>query len=267
MEESSSTCPRGARGARTRHTHATHTGRSVTRVSLLESLQSVIERTYDLETGVGDIGRFVIGDAGYRALYGGMEQQGRIIRRVAEPVGSAFAHGDAPGARTLLREAGSRLAVCIYYPDSLVSCLERHDPTRGLDDRNVDAFAVLVEELDHFLMIAERWRRGAEMSLLDLELHANVTKYLVLKLFVARMRRLSRLPAADKAWIRFHLFEKGNYVDPDPAVRQRYRDAARLAALYASALDAMPRAERLSELRRFHRLSPQGKQCRIASLS
>ena len=205
-----------------------------------------------------DIGRFVIGDAGYLALYG----DGEPARRVTAAGTAAL-----PGARTLLREAGSDLALCIYYPDDLVSRLERHDPTRRLDDGNVDALAVLVEELDHFLTIAERFRRGGVMSLLELELHANVTKYLVLKLFVAKHRRVTRLAPSDTAWIRYHLFDKAEFAEQDPDLQARYRDAARLAARYVGALDLMPPERRLAELRRFHRLSPQAKHARIADLS
>jgi len=225
-----------------------------TDLSLLEKLQGIIERTYDLETGVRDIGRFVIGDEGYRALYGRLDAAGGVVNRV----GSA-----GLGARTLVRESEAGLAVSIYYPDSLVACLERNDPTRRLDAANVDAFGVLVEELDHFLVIAERFRNGGEMSLMDLELHANVTKYLVMKLFVGKLRRARRLSAPDSAWIRFHLFDKAEFTEPDPAVRARYRDANRLAARYVRAVDAMPPREALTALRRFHRMGPAGKVAHI----
>ncbi len=225
-----------------------------TDVSLLEKLQGIIERTYDLETGVRDIGRFVIGDEGYRRRYGRLDAAGGIVSRV----GSV-----STGARTLVRESDGGLAVSIYYPDSMVACLERNDPTRRLDAANVDAFTVLVEELDHFLVIAERYRSGGEMSLMDLELHANVTKYLVMKLFVGKMRRARRLGARDAAWIRFHLFDKTDFAEPDPEVRARYRDATRLAARYVRAVDAMPPAGALAELRRFHRMGPAAKVAHI----
>jgi len=225
-----------------------------TDLSLLEKLQGIIERTYDLETGVRDIGRFVIGDEGYRRLYGRLQAAGGVVNRVGST---------ALGARTLVRESDGGLAVSIYYPDHLVACLERNDPTRRLDAANVDAFNVLVEELDHFLVIAERFRCGGEMSLMDLELHANVTKYLVLKLFVGKLRRARRLRERDAAWIRFHLFDKADFAESDAEVRARYRDAARLAARYVRAVDAMPPAAALAALRRFHRMGPAAKVAHI----
>ncbi|MFQ5701617.1 MAG: hypothetical protein ACE5HU_07220 [Acidobacteriota bacterium] len=220
--------------------------------SLLEALQRIIEKTYDLETGVRDIGRFVIGDEGYRAIYGRLDAAGVILDKVG--AGTAGA-----GAKTLLRRDGRDLAVSIYYPDSLVRCLERNDPTRRLDESNVDAFNQLVEELDHFLVIAERFLCGAAMSLLDLELHANVTKYLMLKMFLGKMCRATRLPAGDTAWIHFQVFGKGEFADPDPEVRSRYQQARRLGARYVRAIDALRPAERIAELRRFHRLAPRAK--------
>ena len=225
-----------------------------TELSLLEKLQGIIERTYDLQTGVGEIGPYVIGDQGYRTIYSGLQAAGKVTDKVLSP---------SCGARTLLRRDGDGLAVSVYYPDSLIECLERNDPTRRLDDGNVDAFTVLVEELDHFLVIAERFRSGGSISLLDLELHANVTKYLMLKLFVGKMRRLTKLSPKDSAWIRFHLFEKGDFVDADPDVRARYHDASRFAARYVTQLDLLPATQRPHELKLFHRMSPQAKIAHI----
>src|SRR5262245_2864958 len=72
-----------------------HRAGSVARTSesLLEKLQGVVERTYDLDTGVDEIGRFVIGDAGFTRFFGADAQAGRLVSKVA----SASA-----GARTLV---------------------------------------------------------------------------------------------------------------------------------------------------------------------
>ena len=236
-----------------------------TRGSLLETLQRVIERTYDLDTGVTDIGRFVIGDEGFRALYGRWHDAGLIRENVAEP---AVVAGSASGsARTLVRERDEGLALTIYYPDSLVRCLEGNDPTQRLDDDNVDSFNTLVEELDHFLVLADRFRCRGVVSLMDLELHANVTKYLVLKMFVGKMRRASRLAPEDASWVRQQVFDRGEFVAEDPQVRDRYREASRLGARYVGALDDMPPATRPAALRRFHRMPPQAKVAHINAVS
>jgi len=233
--------------------------------SLLETLQHVIERTYDLDTGVTDIAQFVIGDEGFRALYGRWHEAGLIREKVAEP---AVVAGSASGsARTLVREHDEGLALTIYYPDSLVRCLEGNDPTKCLDDGNVDSFNTLVEELDHFLVIADRFRSRGVVSLMDLELHANVTKYLTLKMFVGKLRQASRLNSEDSAWVRQQVFDRGEFVAEDPHVRERYREASRLAARYVGALDELPAGSRVTALRRFHRMPPQAKVAHINALS
>jgi len=78
--------------------------------SLLEQLQGVIERTYDLDTGVRDIGRFVIGDEGYRNLYSESSQAGQLIEKVGSAeTGETNARtsartGARTGARTMVRQ-------------------------------------------------------------------------------------------------------------------------------------------------------------------
>jgi len=156
--------------------------------------------------------------------------------------------------------------VALYYPDRLVENLERNDPACCLGDDNVDDFATLVEELDHFLTIADRHRARGTMTLLELELHANVTKALTLEKFVARLRGARRLARAELAWVRHHLFDKNEYCDADPEIRGRYRDAATLAVKYLDYLHELPAASRPRELRLFHRRSHHEKIEQIARL-
>jgi len=144
--------------------------------------------------------------------------------------------------------------------------LERHDPARALGDDNVDDFATLVEELDHFLTIADRHRSSGTTSLLELELHANVTKALTLETFIARLRGVPRLSAPDRAWVRHHLFTKNEYREEDPEVCARYRDAASLAVKYLDHLHTMRPAERPKELRLFHRRTHHEKLSQISRL-
>jgi len=223
--------------------------------SLLESIQRLLERTYRMRSGIDDPGRFVIGDRGYALLYA--ERQ---TTEEAERAGSI----DGSGARMLVREFSDGLRACIYYPDRLIEHLERFPPQRGVGEENVDAFAALVEELDHLLLVAERKRDERPVTLFELELHANVSKHLVLTRFLAgRSRRL----AEDKRhWLRHHLFEKARYCDENVQVRQRYQDARRWAVRLIEGLAALPADRRIDALRRFHEAGAQGKLELIRSL-
>jgi len=213
------------------------------REPLLNALCALLRRTYALSAPMLPIGHYVIGDLGLRTLYPNGERS----------AGSSA--GD--GAKLLVRETNAGLRACIYYPDAMIQRLEDKPPQRGLDDDNVEAFAVLVEELDHFLVAAERAHAGRGVSLLELELQANVSKDLVLSRFLARRGR--RLDPARRAWLRHHLFHGRSFSDTDPEVRTRYHDAARLALRFLRSLERHAPTERIEQLRSFHRAPLAGK--------
>ena len=212
--------------------------------SLLETLQSIIERSYGMPPVIEDIGKFVVGDAGVRELY-------------PETAGA----GDAPQrARVLVREAGTTLRAALYYPDALVRHLERFNPLAAIGDANIDAFAVFVEELDHLLVLAARAAEGRQVSLLELEHHAIVTKYLVVLHFLGKHTGRRRLPEALRRWARHHLFER--YAADEAG--GRYREAAHLARRYVDHLEGMTVAGRHDELRTFQK-RPFSETMRIAA--
>jgi hypothetical protein len=239
--------------------------------SLLEQLQGLIERTYDLSTGIADIGAFVIGDEGLRALYGSTPLAGNVSEADPdltalrlEPGRTAFipaagAALDAPPhaltARTLVRQEGEDLRLTLYYPDALVEHLENHPPLRALDERNVDEFAVFVEELDHLLHIAHRQRAGLSLTLLELEWQANVTKSEVVRHLLARRLAPRPLGESEERWVRFHLFDKHDFAEEDAEALARYREAARLARRTLDTLELLDPAARLEALRAFARRS------------
>ena len=223
--------------------------------SLLETVQTLLERTYRMQTGLVEVGRFVIGDAGYRCLY-----------REIETVDSAGTiPGGGVGAKTLVRETPEGIRACIYYPDELIRCLESHPPQDGLRDANVDAFAALVEELDHLLCIAERARTDRPLTLFELELHANVSKHLVLARYLSGPGR--PLDERRRVWLRYQLFHKGTYWDDDEATQSRYRDAARWALRLLEALPLLPRGGRIEFLRLFHKATAPAKLELIGGLA
>jgi len=215
------------------------------RHSLLESVRGLLERTYAMQTGLGELAPFVIGDQGLRQLYG--------ARSIHEVIGSA----SGAGARLLVRETEAGVRASVYFPDALIRCLERDPPQGGIDESNVDAFATLVEELDHLLLLAARSREHRPVSLLELELHANVSKHLVLSRFMAGGS--PRLSEARKSWLRYHLFEKVRFCDDDPEVRRRYELASRWAVRFLKSLPPMRPAGRVRTLRVFHAVNAAGK--------
>ncbi|MFN7975888.1 MAG: hypothetical protein U0166_26715 [Acidobacteriota bacterium] len=217
--------------------------------SLLEIVQNVIVKLYDLDPRLPGAERFLIGDDGRRRFYG----DARIVEVV---------RSDAFPAQVLVRPSeGEELRVSIYLPDAIIGRLEEHDPTRALHEDNIDAFLCFVEEIDHFLLIASKWSRRRTVTLLELELHANVTKHFVARHFLRR--QLGVLPAQAALFLAYHLFHKRDFSDADDAVRARYADARRLGVQYLRYLETLDAARRLRELRAWSDASAQEKVSRI----
>ena len=222
-----------------------------TKHPLIKELQKKIEKTYALDTGITNIEQYIIGDKGYEEFYANEE-----IRTVVN------SHS---GARVLLRDTGDTLKVSIYYPDALIRELEDNDPRLGIHDENIDLCASFVEELDHFLFIAQHYKSNRPFSLLELELQANVTKYLVLKYFVALQNRSLKLSRFDKEYIRHHLFYKRKFDIEDTSERKRYEDAGKFGMMYTEQIDLLSHEERLRDLRLFSRMTCPSKIRHIQS--
>lgn len=206
------------------------------RLPLLPILQSVIERSFGMDRVIPSVAWFLIGDLGLRSFYG-----------VHETTADC---SPGTGARVLVRSFSEPMRVALYYPDRLVRHLERHDPRVGLDDGNIDAFATLVEELDHLLTLASRVESRRPVTLLELELHAGVTKYLLVMHFIGRLTGRRQVSDFHRRWARHHLFEKYDRGPGDDA--NRYREAARLAGRYVGWLERLGVSLRRAELARFH---------------
>jgi hypothetical protein len=224
------------------------------KLPLLEHVRRLLERTYDMNPGIDDLGRFVIGDRGLLLLY--PEGDGR-----PDVVGTAR----AMGPRTLVRDTGSEVRATVYYPDEMIERLERNPPQLGLDDGNVDDFADLVEELDHLLVLASRVRARRPVTLFELELHANVSKHLVLARFLSGRR--GRLVEPQRVWLRHHLFAKHRFCDERVGVRRRYEEAARWAVRLLDQLPRLATERRIGVLREFHRASARAKVALVERLA
>ncbi len=223
------------------------------RSPLINELQRKIEKTYALDTGITNIEQYIIGDKGYEEFYAKEK-----IRTVVN---------SSSGARVLIRDAEHTLKVSIYYPDALISKLEDNDPRVGIHDDNIDLCASFVEELDHFLFIAQNYKLNRPFSLLELELQANVTKYLVLKYFVALQNKSIKLSSYDKEYIRYHLFYKRKYDIEDLLERKRYEDAGKFGMIYTKHIDHLSQEDRLRDLRQFSRMTCPSKIRHIQSTS
>ncbi|HEX5209218.1 MAG TPA: hypothetical protein VFW10_15680 [Steroidobacteraceae bacterium] len=162
--------------------------------------------------------------------------------------------------------AGDAAAISLYLDPDLLERLQRENPLVRLHDGNVADYCKALEGVSHFLYLA--WNAGHDraVSILELEMQAEVDKY-VASYWLLRRQLPGRFPAE----LRRILFERTR-IDPRLAEGREdlYREASRYAEKFCRRLERSLRrrgagteGEVLTELRRFYRLSNARKLAHI----
>jgi hypothetical protein len=174
---------------------------------------------------------------------------------------AASAAGVAPRApeELLVLEEEDGVALGLYLDDEVMSAaadVDPHDRRPQLVARGaLAALACAAEGVSHFVYLATRAAAGRPVSLLELEVQAEIDKFalLVLHLWRRGLRRMS--PA-----LRRRLFERVRYhAHLGREELERYQEANRLGGGYARWLEGRYVGEAdldglLRELRRLYRL-------------
>ena len=206
-------------------------------MNLVDELERRIARRYDIAP-VHPLRDFVLQDPD-------------ALRTLSD----ADAHTDEV---VLVREGDDGLELTVYLSRDVCERARAALAERDLRDGGLDAVCTLVEGVSHGVCLLWHARHGRELRPLDLELQADIDKYLVLSRDLAVAGGLHRA-----------LFERVRYTAPaGSALESRYRRANGRAARYCRWLDRRfpGRAERgalNAELARFYRLSGHAKLRRI----
>ena len=210
------------------------------RAGPLYRVQRGLEALYRVDTGV-EIGDFVVTAELRDALV--------VARR--------------PREQLLVWETEGEMALALFIdPDALANLIS-HDPSHRLGDHNLGDFLLVIEGVSHFIYAIRCARTERPVSQLELELQAEVDKYVTCLL-------ATEPEAGMSAALRRRLFDDASYEpDLDHDERARYRSANDNAQRYAAWLEqafVVPRRipEMLAELRRFYRLGLAGKLATIA---
>ena len=219
---------------------------------MLGEIQILLERTYG-PTGV-NFEDFLLS-----------QQRSRTLSEMAGP--SAAQISDL--GRVFLRIVEGKLRLGIHYDSSVVEALEKNNPACGLNDDNVLPFMVFLEELDHAVHAALKFREGvrnihSEGFVRDLELQAKIDTYLILQKYCAFFNKPQRVTDADRRWLRACVFDRERLAFEEPLLAERYRETNRLARRYVRHLDRLSRARRTTEIRRFRKFSYGQKRDRVA---
>jgi hypothetical protein len=219
---------------------------------LLSRLQNLIGGIYDVSVA-HDVYDFLVTDRGRlpAAARSGTAEEELIV-----------AHSS---------EGGGEVAMSLYLDPALLKRLAREDPLTRLHAGNVADWWTALEGVSHFLYLA--WNAGHDkpVSLLELEMQAEVDKYVASYWLLRR-----QFPGYFPAELRQVLFARTR-VDPRVAAERAelYREASRYAEKFCRRLEqtlARKRHSRshgagdgevLTELRRFYRLTHARKRALI----
>jgi hypothetical protein len=172
-------------------------------------------------------------------------------------VARAISGGDTltdSGETLLLREDRHGVALSLYLDKAILDRLKAGDPAAALRSGLLDDLCKVIEGLSHFNYVAWRASRDRSITLLELELQAEVDKF-VSTMQLAREERDTELMNGlhgrlfDNARFHAHLSRRQ---------LERYRAASEYAARFCRALGPRLRqrgGDVLPELRQFYRMS------------
>jgi hypothetical protein len=210
---------------------------------LMRRLQDLIATLYDAPVE-HDVADFLITSAAHAAALQG--------RATVPPTDEQL----------LIAEGDDGVGLSLYVDAAVLARLQQRCPLQELDEQNLPDYCTALEGVSHFHYCAWSAQCSREVSLLELELQAEVDKYAsALRLMLAQ--REGRFPAD-----LFHrLFEKVSFLPTlDAEDRGRYEEAHRIAARFCSRLEQRYLRSRrtrpeamLGQLRSFYRLGRHAK--------
>lgn len=188
-----------------------------------------------------------------------------LPRAIQERLTSLYALDALPSVDAFVATGDDvdRERVLVRHDDDGYSLAVELPPEALAPPLDLDRFCQLVEGVSHFVLLVERARRGRTTTQLELELQAEVDKYLLVAALDAGS---AKKPSERRASaLRRLLFDEPRFTDPAGTERgDRYRLAHRLAARLVHRFEQdYVKPARLAELwaalRRFYRLDQQGK--------
>ena len=163
-----------------------------------------------------------------------------------------FAAEDGEREALLVREIGSEMELSLRLP-----ALAKKEFDAG--ERDLDPLCQIIEGVSHFVYLADRARACREATQLEMELQAEVDKYVVLA------ASLGAVEPRSSALLRARLYDDVSYAhEPDTELGQRYRIANYLAGKFVRGLErdylaARRYRELHARLRAFYRMGQEEK--------
>lgn len=210
---------------------------------ILRRMQALLARLYDAPVE-HDVEDYLVSDR----------------QRFTALVGAAA--DDAADEQVVVVQDRNDVRIGVYLDQQVLDRLQQRDPIQSLSDDNLHDYCTALEGVSHFHYLMWSLARGRSVSLLELELQADVDKYASALTLLTRQHD-GAFPAA----LHTRLFHRVGYLPQlSQESRRRYEDANRHAARFCRSLEerflrrrrSRPEAW-VSELRRFFRCGHQEK--------
>ena len=206
---------------------------------MISNLQKYLTDIYQVDPGV-EVTDFLITDPALATLLG----YGALVPNTDESV--------------LLSQDEGGLALSLYLDEDMLARLTRDNPMDGLRVEQLDDLCKVIEGVSHFNYIVWRAQQDKSVTLLELEMQAEVDKF-VGTLLLALDQQDFELARKLHGW----LFDRVSFnPDLDADQLERYRAANDFAARFCHGLAGRLKRDNLKgmhELRHFYRLSQSEK--------
>lgn len=199
--------------------------------SLVAALQGTLETIYDVRAP-GRVDDFLITDP-------------QLAQRIDR-------HGRPNVEKLLIDHSVDSVDLSLFIASDSLARLAGDNPLARLSDANFDDFCVVLEGVSHFTYVACNAAIDKRVTLLELELQAEVDKFIVASILLARQHRRPPLRA-----VSHRLFAGARFVESlSRDELERYQHASDSAMRFCRTLQRRWRRPRrvMADLRRFYRM-------------
>ncbi|MEM6532840.1 MAG: hypothetical protein AAF654_09450 [Myxococcota bacterium] len=189
-------------------------------------VQDLLESLYAVETGLA-VDDYLVGE-GTRALLPGAL--------------------DGVPEQLFVVDHGDEIDLALFVDPEVLATMARHPPRQRLHQPNFEAFCIALEGVSHFITLAWRAQRERPVSGLELEVQAEVDKFLASWFLLAEQGTCLRRSAGVLVE---RLFVRASIRDEVPLdERARYVSATRIARDFCRAVSQAPAVTEALEMAR-----------------
>ena len=204
---------------------------------MLEKLQQQIEQIYEVDTSL-NVSHFLITDPALAEHYDTSENP-RLTNE-----------------KLLVAQTDDGIDVALYLHNNIIKHLEADDPMESLHEGNLHQFWVALEGVSHFIYLTWNARHDREISLFELELQAEVDKFVTAILLLTQQQELSQPRSLlVKLFIQLQYdatLEHRELTRYTMANQYAYRYCEKLLSLF---MEQGSEQKLFNEIRRFYRLT------------